>query len=152
MAEILNNGISFESTVGNGVFDTLTTNTVDQSELQNEYKDIKALMGFKDTQLLSPDQTFSSKMPGGSLAKVWEREKAKERGFTFGGKKGVYQDIFSEKVTMTDLFVDWARTTSSLKGAPQAVQAEMLLKKGQMTELLEAAYKARSMQLVQLCT
>lgn len=148
----LENGLSFEGTYPDGIFESTIVQTIDQSDLVTNSKDVAAMLGFSDTTLLGPDQKFSTKVPGLSLKKWDEKSKAPERKFWFGPNKGVYQDIFTEKVTSTDLFLDWARTANTLEGAPMGVQAEMIDIAGQTKDLVEAMDKTEAELMVKVYT
>lgn len=148
----LENGLSFEWTYSDGIFEATVVETIDQQDLVNKSKEVASLLGFVNTTLLWPDQKFSTKVPWLSLKEVGEKGKAPERKFWYGPNKWVYQKIYSEKVTSTDLFLDWARTAQTLKGAPQWVQAEMIDIAGQTKDLVEASDRTEAEIMTKILT
>lgn len=148
----LENGLSFEGTYPEGIFESTIVETIDQEDLVNKSKEVSKLLGFTDTTLLWPDQKFSTKVPGLSLKEVGEKGKAPERKFWYGPNKWVYQKIYSEKVTSTDLFLDWARTANTIKGAPMGVQAEMIDIAGQTKDLVEGSDRTEAEVMTKVLT
>ena len=132
----LDNWISYEGK-GWELLDAYVTETIKQNDLMEDHKQYKSILDFTDTTLLNADQKFSSRTPNGGLKDITEAGIKNQREFAFWPKKGLSQREIGDKFTMTYLFTQWARKAKNLKGAPESVQAELVLVKDQSQDLVQ---------------
>lgn len=134
---ILDNGFSYEGS-GRKVLDSLVTETIKQNDMLEDHKQYKSLLNYTDTTLLSPDQKFSSKLPNGWLKDITENGIKSTRDFSFGPKKWISQREIGEKFTMTYLMKEWSKNAQTIKGAPEAIQAQLIDAADQTKDLMQA--------------
>lgn len=132
----LDNGITYQG-LGKSTLDGLVTETINQADLVENHKQYKSALDYTDTTLLNPDQKFSSRLPNGWLKNVEERGTKAIRDLSFWPKKGLSQREVGAKFTNTYLFSQWAMKAQNLKGAPDAIQAELADSTEQSRDLVQ---------------
>ena len=126
--------------------------TFNRDDIMPEHKKYQALLGYTDTTLLSPSQTFAAKSAPKAMGDVAETGVAQNAEMIFTPKKGIYQVEIGAKYQRSKLFTEWARRAKTLQGAPDHIQAE-LLDVASETRDLALAYDARyAEELVKLFT
>ena len=100
--------------------------TFNRDDIMPEHKQYMALLGYNDTTLLSPAQTFAAKSAPKSMGDVSETGVAQNAEMIFTPKKGIYQVEIGNKYQRSKLFTEWARRAKTLQGAPDHIQAELL--------------------------
>lgn len=149
---VLDNTITYEGS-GRLALDGLIVETIDRNDLLEEHKRYASMLNFTDTTLINPDQKFGTKSAGKGLQNLDETGVKAQRDFTLGPKKGVYQREIGEKFTMSYLFTQWARNAKTLKGAPDAIQAELVDVASQTQDLVngyDIRYAEEMMKLLTL--
>ena len=113
---------------GNGfpMLDGTIVETFNRDDIMPEHKQYQALLGYSDTTLLNPSQSFAAKSAPKSMGDVAETGVAASAEMVFTPKKGVYQVEIGAKYQRSKLFTKWARQAKTLQGAPDHIQAELL--------------------------
>lgn len=134
---ILENGFDYNGAAGQELLDANVIETMDQTDLLPDYKMYKSLLDVTVVPLINPSQKYGARYANGGLQKKQERGNKAERGLNFGPKKGVYQQTYSEKFAISEELTEWIRTSNSIKGAPDKIQAEYISIAEQMQDLVE---------------
>ncbi len=106
--------------------DNTIVETFNRDDIMPEHKQYMALIGYNDTTLLSPAQTFSAKSAPKAMGDVTETGIAKNADMIFAPKKGIYQVEIGQSYQRSKLFTEWARRAKTIAGAPDHIQAELL--------------------------
>ncbi len=134
---ILENGFDYNGAAGSELLDANVVETMDQTDLLPDYKMYKALLSVTMVPLINPSQKYGARYANGWLQKKEERGNKAERGLNFWPKKWVYQEVFSEKFSISEELTEWIRTSNSIKWAPEGIQAEYISISEQMQDLVE---------------
>ena len=149
---ILENGFTFEGNAGAELLDATIIDTLDQTEIMPEYKMYKAMLNYTEQPIINPDQAYSARYANGGLARKEERGNKKERGINFGPKKGIYQQVHSEKFNITEELTEWIRSSNSIAGAPERIQGEYIDIQKQVKDLVDGYDITWADLLVRVCT
>jgi len=109
------------------LLDTTIIETFNRDDILPDHKQYRASMGFVETPILSINQTFAAKSAPKAMDNVLETGIAKVAEKTFTPKKGIYQREISNKYERSKLFTAYAKNAKTLQGAPDGVEAELLL-------------------------
>lgn len=151
MAQIVK-WVTFEWSQDTQLFNQLIVSSIDKAKFVDVYEPTKQSLYFTETPVLWPNDEYSSYDPGSGLSKSGEVEKAPELQRRFGNSKGIYQDYFKGKISVTGTFFDWMRTTNKVEGANSDVQAKILDMGKNMKYILQNGQKAKAQQLVKVLT
>ena len=117
------------------LLDDTIIETLNQSTLMQNYKDYSSKLGFVQTPLLNPNQTFTAKVPPKSMDDVLETGVTKTMDQIFTPKKGTTQILVGDKFQRSDYFTEWAKVAKNIAGAPDAIQAELALSASEVIDL-----------------
>ena len=119
----INKDITFN---GNGgeLFDAYVMKAVDLADLMHDHKMVSSALHYTDTALSHQDQKYQTLHGPTGLQKVSEVSILPNKEILVGVKKGVYQELYGEKMTMSWYFSKWAKTAQSIVGASTQIQEE----------------------------
>ncbi len=135
---IIANGFTYEGKAGSELFDANVIDTLDQMDAMPDYKGYKELLHYTKVPIINPNAEYGARYANWGLAKKEERGNKKERAINFGPKKGIYQQVHSEKFNISEDLTEWINTSNGISGAPENLQAEFLKVSDQIKDLLKA--------------
>jgi len=133
----LENGFDYNGAAGSELLDANVIETMDQTDLLPDYKMYKALLDVTMVPIINPSQKYGAKYANGWLQKKEERGNKAERALNFWPKKWIYQEVFSEKFSMSEELTEWIRSSNTIAWAPEGIQAEYVSIAEQMQDLVE---------------
>lgn len=148
---VLNNGLTFEGKAGT-TLDSLILETVDFDNIMPDFKKYSALLGYTETPLLNPSQTFAAKSAPVGMSNVSETGLKKQMDFKFKPKKGVYQQEVGGVFTISYLMTQWIRKVAKLQDAPAEVQAHLIDVAEQTRDLIMSYDIRKAEDLVKVLT
>lgn len=144
--------VTFEWTKGSQMFNQMIIASVDQQDLSNINENYKNMLYFTDTTIFWQNDLYSTIRPSNGLDKVTETQKAPEFARNLWNSKGIYQELFRNKITVTWLFYKWLRTTKTLKWASPEVQGNIFKTWRNMTDLMNAGRRTQAQLLTRVLT
>jgi len=146
-----NNGINVASG-GSTLLNGLITAIVNETDIQEEYANMKEKLAFVDEKALSIDQQFSS------VAGPLEVDPINENGVKPEGErtklpnKGFEIREYGEKLTTSFLMGEWLKTSKTLEGADSSVKQEWMTIARDGKYLIEAVAMRVCIDMLQVYT
>lgn len=112
---------------GYPLLDATIIKTINYDNLMPDHKQYASLLGFKFPPMLNPDQKYSAKSAPTGMKWMSESGMPNLKDKKFSPKKWIYQRKIWDKYEATELFTEWAMKATNIAGAPDGVQAELLL-------------------------
>lgn len=115
--------------------DATIVETMNRDDVMPDHKQYMGLLDIKEEKLLNPNQTYSAKAAPKGLKTISETGIIPTTEMIFTPKKGVAQVRVGNAYERSEEFTEWARVGQNIAGAPDAIQAELLLASSQVRDL-----------------
>ena len=132
---ILAGGLVTYAGSGFPTLDSTIIETMNRDDVMPDHKQYMSIMGYKETNLVSKDQSFAAKSAPTGMKNMLDAGTTELKDMIFTPKKGIYQQPMGAKYQRSDLFTEWARHSRTIEGANGTIQAELLDTASNMREL-----------------
>lgn len=144
--------VTFEWTSWSQLFDQMIESSLDNAKVVYSHKDAMNRLSFSKAPIIGASQKFSEVDNWMWLNSSSEVAKATEIERRFGNSKGIYTNIYKNKISVTGRFYDWMKVTKSLNGASEDVQAKMLDYGKNMSYLMNNGEKTKAQVMMKVIT
>lgn len=117
------------------LLDATIVETMNRDDIMPDHKAYMGLLDIKEEKLLNPSQTYSTKAAPKGMKTITETGIIPTTEMIFTPKKGVNQVKIGNAYERSETFTEWARIGQNINGAPDAIQAELLLASSQVRDL-----------------